>query len=136
MIVKFILKEMLIFDFEKYIDENRYSYSAIITDIYDGDTVTCNIDVGFGIILHKRKIRLLGVNTPEVRGEEREECLKARDWLRELVLGKEIILYTVKDRNNINKKGKYGRLLGIIYYNDENINKKLVDKGFAHYAFY
>ena len=129
--LKLYSKNMLIFDFEKYIDENRYSYSAIITDIYDGDTVTCNIDVGFGIVLHKRKIRLLGIDTPEVRGEEREEGLKARDWLRELVLGKEIILYTVKDRT-----GKYGRLLGIIYYNDENINKKLVDAGYARYAFY
>ena len=34
----------------KYYIDNKYSYRAYITDVYDGDTVTCNIDFGFGII--------------------------------------------------------------------------------------
>ena len=32
-----------------------YEYKAIITSVYDGDTVTANIDLGFGVVLKKTK---------------------------------------------------------------------------------
>jgi micrococcal nuclease len=103
-----------------------YEYSATVVKVYDGDTITVDIDLGFGIVLRKQKIRLYGVNTPEVRGEEKELGKKVRDLLREKILGETIIVKTIKD-----KKGKYGRWLGTIFHKEENINDWLLSEGHA-----
>lgn len=112
-----------------------YEYNAIVTDVYDGDTITVNIDLGFHSWLKKVKIRLYGINAPEVRGDEKEQGKITRDKLREMILDKSVIIKTYKD-----KKGKYGRWLAevCIEYNDEiiNINQKLVADGYASEAFY
>ena len=47
-----------------------YEYRATVISVYDGDTITVDIDLGFGIVLRKQKLRLYGLNTPEVRGAE------------------------------------------------------------------
>ena len=108
-----------------------YIYNAYVTSVYDGDTITCNINCGFGVELKKQKIRLFGLNTPEVRGEEKIEGIISRDKLRERILDKEILLKTKKD-----KKGKYGRYLGVIYLGEENINEWLLESGLAKKAEY
>ena len=56
-----------------------YTYNATVDKlsrylhgVYDGDTIDMLIDVGFR--MHSRqRIRLLGVNTPELRGENKQE---------------------------------------------------------------
>ena len=103
-----------------------YEYNAKVTKVYDGDTITVDFDLGFGIILRKQKIRLLGINAPEVRGEQREDGLKTRDELRKRILGKKVVIKTSKD-----KKGKYGRWLGEVFSKDENINQWLLSEGLA-----
>ena len=103
-----------------------YEYNAKVTKVYDGDTITVDFDLGFGIILRKQKIRLLGINAPEVRGEQREDGLKTRDELRKRILGKKVVIKTSKD-----KKGKYGRWLGEIWLEDECVNDWLIKEGFA-----
>ena len=112
--------------------ERRYFYSATVTDVYDGDTITCDIDLGFGVGLQKQKIRLFGINTPEVRGPERPRGLVVRDWLRDMILGKTILLNTISRE----KKGKYGRWLGVVMLGNKNINKQLVKEGHAVEAEY
>lgn len=108
-----------------------FVYSATVTSVYDGDTVTCDIDCGFGVVLKKQKIRLYGLNAPEVRGDSKELGIVTRDKLRERILNKKINLKTIKD-----KKGKYGRYLGIIYFETENINNWLVENNLAVRAEY
>jgi len=103
-----------------------YEYKATVISVYDGDTVTVDIDLGFGIVLRKQKLRLYGLNTPEVRGAEKEEGKKVRDLLREKILNKKITIKTYKD-----KKGKYGRWLAEIICNDESINQWLLTEGHA-----
>jgi len=105
-----------------------YHYRARVVSVYDGDTITVNIDLGFGVTMHKQKIRLLGIDTPELRGSEEEKTKgrAARDYLRDLIDGRHIMLKTKKD-----KTGKYGRLLGTIYINDININQMMIDHGYA-----
>lgn len=114
-------------------EEIFYRYKAFITEVYDGDTCTADIDLGFGIWMKKQKLRLLGINTPELRGEEREIGLEARDYVRSLILNKEVIVESEKD-----KSGKYGRWLATIWlYNDEedgelvNLNEHLLEEGIA-----
>ena len=108
-----------------------YCYLAVVTAVYDGDTITVDIDLGLSTQRVGESIRLAHINTPEVRGAEREKGLISRDWLREKIMGKTIIIKTLKD-----KKGKYGRYLGEIYLDGENINDALVKAGLAVYKQY
>ena len=106
-----------------------------VSKVYDGDTITVIIDLGFNITI-KEKIRLTLINAPEVRGIERPQGLKSRDYLREILYNaikeeKTIIIKTLKDR-----KGKYGRYLGEIFIDDISINEKLVNDGYAVFAEY
>ena len=103
-----------------------YTYNARCTQVYDGDSITVDIDLGFNHWMLNQKIRLFGINTPEVRGSEHLSGLIARDRLRELIEGRDIILASHRDR-----AGKYGRWLGTIYIDDININKLLLDEGLA-----
>lgn len=103
-----------------------YEYRALVRKVYDGDTITVDIDLGFGIVLNAQKIRLIGINTPEVRGAEREEGLRSRDALRQKIGNKWIKVKTQKD-----KKGKYGRWLGEIWFEDKCINDWLLSEGLA-----
>jgi micrococcal nuclease len=102
-----------------------YEYRAKITEVYDGDTVTAVVDLGFNVSITE-KIRLSGLNAPEVRGEERPDGLISRDRLRDKILGKEVVLKTDKD-----KTGKYGRYIAEIYLEEENVNEWLITEGLA-----
>ena len=101
------------------LEDSLYIYKAYVTDVYDGDTITCIIDCGFNLGIQKTKIRLYGINTPELRGEDRDIGLFVRDELRKKILHKHVFLKTIKD-----KTGKYGRFLGKIYVEKENTNNK------------
>jgi micrococcal nuclease len=103
-----------------------YEYRALVRKVYDGDTITVDIDLGFDVILKNQRIRLLGIDTPEIRGEEREKGLISRNALRERIGNKWVTIKTKQD-----KKGKYGRWLGTIYIEQENINIWLISEGYA-----
>ena len=103
-----------------------YEYRAFVRKVYDGDTITVDIDLGFDVILKAQKIRLVRINAPEVRGSERPAGLKSRDALREKICNKWVKIKTQKD-----KKGKYGRWLGEVFVEDENINQWLISEGYA-----
>lgn len=108
-----------------------YHYSATVVDIYDADTIRVDIDLGFNQKIQAEPIRLFGIDAPEMRGIERPEGIEARDALRELILGKQIILQTLKDT-----RGKYGRLLGLIWLDDLLVNQWLVDYDYAEIRLY
>jgi micrococcal nuclease len=107
-----------------------YEYRAEVTSVYDGDTITVTIDLGFDHIMRNMKLRLYGIDTPEIRGgnaKTRKAARDARDYLRALILGKEIVVRTIKD-----KKGKYGRYLAIIHQEDGAcVNLLMAEAGHA-----
>lgn len=116
--------------------KKEYLYLATIVSVYDGDTITVDIDLGFGVELKKQKIRLFGIDAPEVRGEERPEGLKTRDWLREKLLeGTVVLLKTHRDR-----KGKYGRWLAEVSIDEEGdsvcLNQRMLALRLAEEARY
>jgi len=93
-----------------------FEYMAKVVSVYDGDTIRVDIDLGFGLSLKNQSIRFLGVDTPEVRGDGRDEGLIVRDYVRGQIMDKEIMLRTYKDT-----KGKYGRWLAEIFYRKEGV---------------
>ena len=107
-------------------EDYLYHYRAHVTKVYDGDTVTVDLQLGCDVVLKGQKIRLYGINTPEMRGDDKIAGKAARDFLREKVLDKKITVKTLKD-----KSGKYGRLLGILFIDDIDLNELLITEGHA-----
>ena len=109
-----------------------YEYKAKLLRIVDGDTVDVLIDVGFSTF-KKERVRLYGINTPECRTrnlEEKKKGLAAKDRLEEIIasFGENFLIKT-----QIDKKGKYGRILGEIFSLDKssNANQMLLSEGHA-----
>jgi micrococcal nuclease len=109
-----------------------YEYNAQVLRVVDGDTVDVLIDCGFSTF-RKERVRLYGINAPESRTrdiKEKRRGLAAKERLDQLIANTEgkIVLKTELD-----KKGKYGRILGVIW--DEakrkNFNNMLVAEGHA-----
>jgi len=103
-----------------------YTYKARCVSVYDGDSITLDIDLGFNHWMLNQKIRLLGIDTPEIRGTERPEGLASAERLRGLIEGKDVMMVSHRDR-----AGKYGRWLATIYLDNTNINQLLLEEGWA-----
>ena len=103
-----------------------FRYKARVVKVVDGDTIDVDIDLGFYTIIRDQRIRLIGIDAPEPRGEEKLEGLESKAWLKDHIEGKEIELVSFK-----NAKGKYGRWLGVVYMNNQNINQLMVEKELA-----
>ena len=82
-----------------------YEYNANVVRVYDGDTVWADIDLGFDTWLKNHPIRLSGIDTPEVRGSEKEAGIVSRDRLIELLdsAGNQCVIKTTKGK----QKGMY-----------------------------
>lgn len=106
-----------------------YEYKCHITRIVDGDTVDANIDCGFDIIF-KSRIRLYGVDTPESRTRDLDE--KARGKMASAFLQEQINkAELVKVKTKLDKKGKFGRVLGCIIADDIDLNQAMIEKNLA-----
>ena len=124
-------------------------FTAKVVDIYDGDTVTCAFELFYNY--YKFTVRLYGIDTCELQSKNREQALRARMRLYELVTrksSKDIDLGIA--RKNLRtlleesecivvlkcgKFDKYGRLLGKLYASvtDENsFNEILVAEKLAY----
>ena len=87
-----------------------YEYRVKILRVEDGDTVDVDIDLGFGVWMHKERVRLYGIDTPESRTrdlEEKKYGKAAKAFLEAKLKEGTPLLRTFKDG-----VGKYGRILG------------------------
>ena len=107
-----------------------YEYKCEVVKIIDGDTVDVILDLGFSI-LHKARVRLYAIDTPESRTRNKDE--KARGLLAKNFIvqnvnaAKECVIQThLKD-----SKGKFGRVLGTLITDDLNINEALIENDLA-----
>jgi micrococcal nuclease len=104
-----------------------YTYHAVVCSIYDADTIRVNIDTGFSTWRHNQSIRLLDIDAPEIRGDERTEGLISKAWLLDKIPpGTSILIQTVKDRT-----GKYGRYLAYVWHDGVNLNEQMLAEGIA-----
>ena len=106
-----------------------YQYNAIIRKVVDGDTIEIDIDLGLSAWVHSEKIRLYGIDTPEVYGVKKG----SPEWIlgnqssefvkQNLKENDPVIIETIKD-----KKEKYGRYLGLVFIQiDQNVLTGLTD---------
>ena len=109
-------------------------FHVSITKIVDGDTVDVDIDLGFGVWLHKERVRIMGIDTPESRTSDKLEKvfgLAAKERLISL-LGEDAILDTQVSKKGEDMKGKFGRILGNFRTIDgEHCADILIEEGHA-----
>ena len=101
-----------------------YEYRCKVTRVVDGDTVDVDIDLGFGVWLHKERVRLHGIDTPESRTrdlEEKKYGLIAKQKIKDFMpVGSMQTLVTTKD-----KAGKFGRILGKFLIYDKTTDSEM-----------
>ena len=101
-----------------------YEYRCKVTRVVDGDTVDVDIDLGFGVWLHKERVRLYGIDTPESRTrdlEEKKYGLIAKEHIKAFMpVGSMQTLVTMKD-----KAGKFGRILGKFLIYDKKTDAQM-----------
>jgi micrococcal nuclease len=104
-----------------------YRYSKCRVDrCVDGDTVDLWINLGFSTFVKKR-VRLMGINTPESRTRDLEEKKRgkaATAYMESLLEGG----YCDLDSHEL---GKYGRVLGTLWVDGKDLNQEMIDAGHA-----
>ena len=112
-----------------------YEYKCKILRVVDGDTVDIDIDLGFGIWMHKERVRMMGIDTPESRTRDKVEKafgLASKARLKELLpVGSIQVLKTEIDKSGEDKKGKFGRILGDFLVDDRRATDILIEEGHA-----
>jgi micrococcal nuclease len=121
-----------------------HDYLAKVIKIVDGDTIDCDVDLGFHTYTRVR-LRFARINTPELRGAEKEAGKAAKQFVVEkLVQANDTIMIQTQ------KTGKYGRWIAEVFYTPEeddklikndsatfiNLNDELVNNGHAEYTSY
>jgi micrococcal nuclease len=104
-----------------------FEYFARVHEIIDGDTLDVSVDLGFHI-QHIIRLRLYGIDTPELKSKdanERQLANLAAKKLTDLLEGKVVTVKTHKSSD------KYGRYLAEIIHDGVNINKLLLTEGLA-----
>ena len=113
-----------------------YTYKIKLDRVIDGDTIDAYIDLGFDVSVKKR-IRFVGINTPESRTKDLEEKargLAAKDRLKNLLEGANEI--QLKSHGIV----KYRICLGELHIDVvdgqekltlENVNELLIKEGHA-----
>lgn len=99
-----------------------YQYKLRDISVVDGDTLKADVDLGFGVVLASKKIRLAHINCPEKDTDEGQE---ARWHTESLVLGMEDVVVVVKNH----REDKYGRILGDVLVAGHDLATMLKEDG-------
>jgi len=105
-------------------EDKLYYYKGLVTYVVDGDTYDILVSLGFDQYSLIR-FRLFYYNTPEVRGEEREEGLRVKQKVVDMMEGKEVIIRSVK-------KGSFSRYLAEIWVDDIHLGDYLYENKYAN----
>jgi micrococcal nuclease len=106
--------------------ENNKAVSAKVLYVIDGDTLDVVIDG------KKERVRLIGIDAPEMAYEEKQaDCFakQSKEFLREMLDGKTVQLESDPTQDN---RDKYERLLRYIFVEDgTDVNRFMIAGGFA-----
>jgi micrococcal nuclease len=111
-----------------------YTYEVKVIRIVDGDTLECDVDLGFGVWKRGETFRLygpdssgkMGMDAPEKRTAAGQRAITfLTDWL-EKTAHWNVTIVTVKDR-----KEKYGRYMAVVWCGSVNLNQLMLDAGHA-----
>ena len=93
-----------------------------VSKVIDGDTIELLAKENPYHHITKLKIRLYGIDAPELKQAYGKE---AKKYLSALILKQEVSLI-------IENKDKYDRFVGTLFLKGQDINKEMVKNGYAH----
>ena len=101
---------------------------AVVTDAYDGDTLTVNAEI-WPDLTHAGRVRVRGVDTAEIRGaceQEKALAIAARDFVRSLLIDQSVTLTEIEN-------DRYGgRVLARVQLaSGEDFANVLIDAGYG-----
>jgi micrococcal nuclease len=125
--------------------DQLYVYRAKVLRVIDGDTVEVMVDLGFHVF-RQEKLRLFGINSPEIVGQTHAEGIAAKRAMMGLIAGFgvtetdtligaadiatgncNVVIRTRKDADD-----KYGRMLATITDKiGRDVNAEMIKLGFA-----
>ena len=112
-----------------------YEYRCKILRVVDGDTVDVDIDLGFGTWMHKERVRMMGIDTPESRTRDKVEKkfgLASKQFVKDMMpVGSKQVLKTQIDRSGEDKKGKFGRILGDFLIDGKKLTETIIKEGYG-----
>lgn len=118
----------------------NWTFTATLKRVVDADTVDLIIDQGFGDTT-TRRIRLAGIDAPELVGANRDSGRAAAHALRAMLSNREVTVVTQKD-----KVDGFTRYIGTLWvtriaatdpdganpvYETVNVNEYLLSQGYA-----
>ena len=106
-----------------------YRYKVDVRRVVDGDTVDVDVDLGFGMIYKKQRVRMLGIDTPESRTRdlvEKKFGKASKAHLTKILESGDIEMVS-------HDRGKFGRILGNLYHGSSSysINQQMIDEHHA-----
>ena len=107
-----------------------YEYSCKVERVVDGDTIDVVLDLGFDI-LHKCRVRLYGIDTPESRTRNLDEKARGKmagAFLKDAIKNGDKVVIETKLKDS---RGKYGRVLGNVVVDGVNINEAMIENSLA-----
>ena len=114
------------------VESNAEDYSDVsvsrIIKVIDGDTFRVDINELSDIIGKNIRIRILGIDAPEINGKcafEKELAIKARDFVQILLDNADSVILKNLDRGN------FFRLLAEVIVDGKNLGELLIAKDLA-----
>lgn len=100
---------------------------VVAANVHDGDTVSISIKSLFGIVIGTEKVRLIGIDAPEIKQEPWGR--RAKKHLKKLINESGGSVYLEYD---LDRRDKYGRILAYLWdKKGRMINEKMVEDGYA-----
>jgi micrococcal nuclease len=105
------------------------SFNVKYIENYDGDTITVDLDCDIDFFCKYAKVRLVGIDTPEIR--TKNKCEKVKGYK-----AKEFVKVRLSNASKIElryyKKGKYFRVVGRIIYDGKDLSNELLKAKLAY----
>lgn len=120
--VKFFFSFLILISFQL---AHAESLSGKVIGIHDGDSITVQLDSQ----VKKEKIRLVGVDTPEIDFNGNSQGViaeMARDYLRNMLPLKSIVQIDIPEKGG---RDMHGRYLGTVIYKGKNLNLEMLKSG-------
>lgn len=107
-----------------------YVYPAVAVRVIDGDTMDVGLDLGFGI-RRTTRVRLLGINCPEITGPSKTAGLAAKVFVESIVKPGDAML--IQSRALQPSQDAFGRALVFLWVGQaqNTLNQLLIEKGHA-----
>lgn len=115
------MKKMLILITMMFLCIPIFSENYKVLYVSDGDTIAVKKTENGKTTEKLIKVRLFGIDAPELKQDHGYE---SKQTLMNFIKNKDVKIEG-------KKKDRYGRLIGVVYLNNENINEKMVKTGNA-----